>query len=131
MSDTVNTKIQPDDLGTVHIAEEVIASIASLAAAEVEGVGGLSMGGGVELSDLLGKKHMAKGVKIAVENNAVTCDVYLLVKRTHPILKVSQAVQENVKTHIESMTGLDTPIVNVHVVGIAFEKVAKKGKSAQ
>ncbi len=127
MSENKNTVSQSDELGTVHIAEEVIASIAAIAATEVDGVSGLS--GAMELSELLGKKNLSRGVKIAVEGSAVTCDVFILVKRTFAILKVSQQVQENVKAHIESMTGLEAPAVNVHVVGISFEKVAKKVKS--
>ena len=127
MSEVKNVVSQVDELGAVHIAEDVIASIAALAANEVEGVSGLSSSA-IELSDLLGKKSLARGVKIAVEDGQVTCDVFILVKRTYAIVKVSQEVQENVKSHIESMTGLTVVNVNVHVVGIAFEKAVKKPK---
>jgi uncharacterized alkaline shock family protein YloU len=129
MSDSKTTKktvVQPEELGNVHIAEDVIASIAALAAAEVEGVATLSSNMGQDLAELLGKKNLSRGVKIAVENNSVTADVYLLIKRNYTILKVSQAVQENVKSSIESMTGLTAPSVNVHVAGIVFEKEQKQ-----
>ena len=123
---TKKTVVQSDELGNVHIAEEVIASIAALAAAEVEGVAALSSNVGQDLAELLGRKNLSRGVKIAVEKNLVTVDVYLFIKRNHTIVKVSQAVQENVKSSIESMTGLSAPVVNVHVAGIAFEKERKK-----
>ncbi|MCL2546515.1 MAG: Asp23/Gls24 family envelope stress response protein [Oscillospiraceae bacterium] len=111
------------DLGVVHISHDVIASIAAIAASEVEGVHSLSTGA---RADLRGKRNIAKGVKITIENGNVTCYLFILVKRDCPILDVSKAVQENVKSHIESMTGLHVAAVNVNVAGVAFGKTERK-----
>ena len=129
MSEVKNVLATADELGAVHISEDVIGSITALAACEVEGVAGLSSVNAIELPGLLGKKKAMRGINISVNSNQVTCDVFILIKRTFAILKVSQAVQEKVKAHIESMTGFVVAAVHVHVVGIAFEKPSKKQKS--
>lgn len=110
-----------DNKGAVHIAEDVIASVASLAAAEVEGVGSLVASGGVDISELLGKKNLTKGVKVAVDGDNVNVDVSLLVKYGFPVQIVAQKVQDNIRKALESMTGMNVGSVNVHVNGIAFE----------
>lgn len=112
----------PDERGVIHIAEEVIASIAALAATEVEGVSSLVAGSGVDFTDLLGKKQLSKGVKLAVEDNVVAADVSVLVKYGFAVNSVAQNVQQSVKAALENMAGLQTSAVNVHVAGITFEK---------
>jgi uncharacterized alkaline shock family protein YloU len=39
-----------------------------------------------------------------------------------PIPQVAEKVQKEVKLAVESMTGLNVTIVNVHVVGVAMKK---------
>ena len=48
-----------DELGNIHISEEVLAVIAAAAALEVEGVGGLAANLGTDLAELLGKRRSA------------------------------------------------------------------------
>jgi len=108
-----------EGLGRVHISHDVIASIVAIAASEVEGVHSLSTGARAVTR---GNRNIAKGVKIAIEDGSVTCHLFILVKRDYPILDVSRAVQENVKSHIESMTGLSVAAVNVRVAGVVFRK---------
>ena len=52
---------RPDELGNIHISEEVLAVIAAAAALEVEGVGSLAANLGSDLAGLLGKKNYSKG----------------------------------------------------------------------
>ena len=110
--------------GKIHIAEEVVASIVSMAAAEVDGVGALAAGTGVDISELLGKKH--KGVKLVMDGRNVTIDVFLLVKYGSMVQAVARKVQDGVTSAVESMTGLSVAAVNVHVNGVSFEKEPKK-----
>jgi uncharacterized alkaline shock family protein YloU len=113
--------------GTVHISEDVIASVAALAVSEVEGVNSLAAVGGVDISELLGKKNLAKGVKVTVNGETVDTDVFVLVKYGFPIQGVAQKIQANVRKALESMTGMNVGNINVHVNGIALEtkKVAQ------
>ncbi len=120
--DYVSTK---DERGTINIAEEVIASIAALATADVSGVAGLAAAGGMDISELLGRKNLTKGVRLQLEEDAVIADVHLLVKYGHTVIDVAKAVQDSVSSTITSMTGLTVSAVNVHISGIVFDKESK------
>jgi len=108
-----------NDTGSINYANDVIAKIAALAADEISGVAGLTGGG---LSDMWGKKNIARGVKISIEDNRVDIDVNIMVNYGIKIHEVSKAVQENIKKAIENMTGLKVTGVNVNVIGINIEK---------
>ena len=110
--------IKEDNLGEVNIADEVVTIIAGLAATEVEGVS--SMAGNItnELVSKLGRKNLAKGVKVDVVDNCVTVDISLNIAYGYAIPKISAKVQEKVKTAIETMTGLEVNAVNVRIASV-------------
>ena len=111
-------KIKEDNLGEVHVADEVIAIIAGLAATEVEGVA--SMAGNItnELVSKLGMKNLSKGVKVEVAEKTVSVEVALNISYGYSIPEVSEKVQEKVKSAIETMTGLSVAIVNVRIATV-------------
>ena len=110
-------KIKEDNLGEVHVADEVVAIIAGLAATEVEGVA--SMAGNItnELVSKLGMKNLSKGVKVVAEKT-VSVEVALNISYGYSIPEVSEKVQEKVKSAIETMTGLSVAIVNVRIATV-------------
>lgn len=110
----------PDEKGSVNISEEVISVIAATAALETEGVAALSAGR--ELSELLGKKNLAKGVKLTVEGENLRVDIWLTVKLGVSVNKVGRKVQEAVASAVESATGFTVREVNVHVIGVNLKK---------
>lgn len=120
MSENRDYISRADELGNIHIAEEVLAAVAASAAAEVAGVSGLSANFGSDIAELLGKKNQGKGVRIQVEEEKITVEVAILMAYGHTIPEVGKAVQENVKTTMESITGLDIAAVNVSVAGVVF-----------
>ena len=128
MADTKNQKrdtytIYDDEgIGTVQIADEVVAIIAGLAATEVEGVA--SMAGNItnELVGKLGMKNLSKGVKVDVLDGVVCVDLALNIKYDYGIPETSQTVQEKVKAAIENMTGLEVSDVNVAIAGVDMEQ---------
>ena len=124
MSENKEYVSRSDELGNIHISEEVLAAIAAAATLEVEGVNALSANLGSDLAELLGKKHLTKGIQINVEEDSVKVDLSILMSYGHIIPEVAKAVQEGVKNAIESMTGLEVTEVCVSVTGIAFEKKA-------
>ena len=73
-----------DELGNIHISEEVLAVIAAAAALEVEGVGGLAANLGTDLAELLGKKtgepsriitcHLGNGSSLAAVKDGRVID---------------------------------------------------------
>ena len=111
-------KIKEDNLGEVHVADEVVAIIAGLAATEVEGVA--SMAGNItnELVSTLGMKNLSKGVKVEVAEKTVSVEVALNISYGYSIPEVSEKVQEKVKSAIETMTGLSVAIVNVRIATV-------------
>ena len=111
------------DQGTIKISEDVVASIAALAAAETEGVGGLAAGLTAEIASLLGKKSQNKGVRVQLgEQDTVGVELSILVEFGKSVSEVALAVQKAVKAAVESMTGLKTAVVNVVVSGVTFDQ---------
>ena len=115
-----------EELGNIHISEEVLAVIAAAAALEVEGVGGLAANLGTDLAELLGKKTLSRGIRLEVAEENVTVDVNILVKYGHTIPEVGRAVQEAVMSSIEATSGLTVEAVNVNVGGVIFDKETRK-----
>jgi uncharacterized alkaline shock family protein YloU len=106
------------DLGTIKIHKKVIASIASLACLEIEGVrrvGGDFKSGVLEL---IGKKALhAIKVDIAA-NEEVKVDIPLVIKYGYNIPEVANKVQESVRNSLERMTNLSIKDININVQAI-------------
>ncbi len=106
------------DLGTVRIHKKVIASISSLAAAEIEGV--KRVGGDFKsgLLELIGKKILtAINVEIN-KNEEVKVEIPLVIKYGYNIHDVANKVQENVRNNLEKMTNLSIKDININVQSI-------------
>ena len=118
---------RPDEMGNIHIAEDVLAVMAAAAALEVEGVGSLAANLGNDIVEMLGgKKNLAKGVRVSTnEDGSLTVDITILVQYGFVIPDVAKAVQEAVYTSVENMSGLTPECVNVNVSGVTFEKDAR------
>ena len=114
--------------GTISYANEVIATIAGVAANEVDGVAGMSVGGGI--GDIWSRnKNITKGVKVEVGSQEAAVDVYMIVEYGKPIQKVAEEVQENVRKALEGLTGLHVVKVDVHVQGVSFEMEKKANEN--
>ena len=104
--------------GEYRIADDVVAAIAGMAAAAVPGVAGLGGALPLGLSEVLGKRHAARGVRVEMGTREAAVDLHLQVRYGVQIPAVAQRVQESVKRSIEAMTGLDVVEVNVYVQGL-------------
>lgn len=105
------------------ISEDVIGIIAGLAAAEVEGVSGMTLGFVDGINQILGSnKKYSKGVKIELDGNEVVINLYVIVKYGVKIPDVAFSIQNSVKSSVESMTGLNVKCVNINVQGVTFDK---------
>jgi uncharacterized alkaline shock family protein YloU len=113
---------EKDKVGEVHIADEVIAIIAGLAATEVDGVAGMVGNFTGDLVEMLGKKNLAKGVLVDVGEKDVSLELCLIVDFGSSIPEVTNNVQEKVKNAVETMTGLDVDEINIRVAGVNVEK---------
>ena len=108
--------VSVDDATGIKISEDVVAVIAGVAASEVPGV--CSMSGGLGLTEVFGKKNMAKGIKAEVNEKNTKIDVNIIVEYGVRIPDVAFEIQNRVKTAVESMTGLKVQEVNIHVQGV-------------
>lgn len=119
-----NTYVLPgnEDLGSVQIADEVIAVIAGLAATEVNGVSAMAGNITNELMSKVGVKNLAKGVRVEVIGQKVKIALSLLMDYGYNIPTTCGKVQERVKSTVENMTGLDVTDVNVRIAGVDMNK---------
>jgi len=68
--------LEGTSIGTVKIANDVVATIAGLAAADAEGIAGMSGGVAGGIAEMLGRKNLTKGVKVEVGDTDATIDIY-------------------------------------------------------
>ena len=108
------------DKGQITYANEVISTIVSVATTEVEGISGIV--GATSMAGIIGKGRTPRGVRVDMDGQDVNVDVSVTVDYGMPIQKVGRNAQENVRKSIESMTGLHVEKVDLHVVGVSFEK---------
>ncbi len=110
------------DIGAIRIADEVVSTIAGLAAVEVEGVAAMSGSLTTGLTEMLGRKNLGKGVKVEVGETEASIEAFIVVEFGFPIPGVAKGVQNQVKSAVETMTGLNVTMVDVHVVGVSMKK---------
>ncbi|MDO5300382.1 MAG: Asp23/Gls24 family envelope stress response protein [Clostridia bacterium] len=121
--------VKDQESGQITYANEVIATIVSVATTEVEGISGIA--GASAISGILAKGKTPRGVKVDVDGQNVDVDVSVTVDYGMPIQKVGRNAQENVRKSIESMTGLHVEKVDLHVVGVSFEKENQEMQQSQ
>ena len=117
-----NYVINQTEKGNICIAKDVLCRMVQAAATEVEGVAGLSNAAGAELAELIGIKTASKGIKVAFEDDTIVTDVIINVCYGSSIVAVAREVQEKILSTVQSVTGIEKAVVNVHVAGISFEK---------
>jgi len=114
------------DNGQITYANEVVATIVNVATTEVDGISGIVGSNSSAISGVFGKgkssKSNVRGVRVDMKGENVNVDISVNVDYGMPIQKVGRNVQENVRKSIESMTGLHVEKVDLHVVGVSFEK---------
>ena len=114
---------------SIKISNDVVAVIAGVAVSEVSGVSGMSGGFAGGITEVLsGKKNLAKGIKVEVEENVAKIDVNIIVEYGTRIPDVAFEIQNRVKKAVESMTGLKVEEVNVHVQGVNTD-IVKEDKT--
>jgi uncharacterized alkaline shock family protein YloU len=112
--------------GVIKISEEVVATIAGLAAAEVAGIAGMSGGIAGDLVEKLGRKSLSKGIKADVGENEASIDLNVIVDYGLNIHEVAVQLQNSVRNAVQNMTGLDVVNVNVHIQGLSFKSETKE-----
>ena len=109
---------EEEELGYIELADEVIAIVASLAALDVPGVLGMSTGFREEISNFLGKKSLAKGVRVKITGHSCRIAVYVTVEYGCNIPEVAMKLQKKVKSAVDEMTEYTAEFVDVHIEGV-------------
>ena len=114
----MNNNSEKQKIGTVKIADDVVAMIAGIAATEIDGV--TAMVGDItnELMSKLGIKTLTKGVKVDIYGKEVRVDLAVNIEYGYNVIATGNKVQEKVKNAIENMTGLEVRDVNVRIAQI-------------
>ena len=93
------------EMGNVQIHNNVIATIARLAAQKVPGV--VEMGGGIVdgLAGLVGKKGGDRGIRVDVDESSVALELRVVMEYGVRIPHVAWQIQTEVRQAVEQMTG--------------------------
>ena len=107
--------------GSCIISEDVVASIVATAALETEGVAGLA-GRAADIRGIISRNDAARAVRVLNTENDTILDVYVTLKAGARIQETAVALQQNVKTAVQSMTGKPVTHINVHIEGVAADE---------
>lgn len=106
------------ELGMIKVHKNVVASIAAIAALEVEGVKriGQDPKGGF-LASISAK--LSPSIKVDIDKNEeVRVEIPLVIRYDFNIPEVANKVQENVRNALEKMTNIAIRDININVQGI-------------
>jgi len=108
--------------GVIRISDDVVATIAGLAALETPGIAAMSGGISEGLAKRLSGKNVQKGVTVEVGQLEAAIDLRIIVHYGIPIQEVCRQLQLNVREAVTNMTGLHVVEVNVKVEGVVFKE---------
>jgi uncharacterized alkaline shock family protein YloU len=108
--------------GLIRISDDVVSTIAGLAALETSGIAAMSGGISEGLAKRLSGKNVQRGVSVEVGQVEAAIDLRVIVNYGSRIQVVCRELQENVREAVENMTGLTVVEVNVKVEGVAFRE---------
>jgi uncharacterized alkaline shock family protein YloU len=106
----------------IRISEEVIATIAGIAATEVTDVASLSSGFVDGIAGMLGRKSPGRGIKVELKDTQVSIDISVVMQYGCKIHEVARDMQTRVRTAVEDMTGLEVLNVNIGILGVSMGK---------
>ena len=122
MAETKGYIVTADEKGSINISEDVVAAIAAFAAEEVEGVRGPFVTHSKEITNMLARKGLAKGVKLTLDENDISIDISIIAEIGFSVSEIAINVQKAVLTAVEDTVGIKVKAVNVSICGIALKK---------
>ncbi len=106
--------------GSLKISEDVIASIVKNSVNDTDGVYSI-LPSPKTIKDLFVKKDDNGAIAISLKDDVVEISLKIIIKSGSKAITVAENVQSNVKSAVQSMTGIAVSRVNVIVADIAFE----------
>jgi uncharacterized alkaline shock family protein YloU len=123
------TKDQVPASGKTTIAPEVLLTIARLTTLDVPGVS--RMGNTPGSANRLFKRQFGEGVRIDIQDDAVSADIYVILRENVNIRDVSRTVQGNVSRAITDMVGMRVGRVNVHIEDIDYPTENEEDRTSE
>ncbi|CAH2212849.1 Asp23/Gls24 family envelope stress response protein [Tepidibacter aestuarii] len=118
MSGTIANKY-----GNIYIDKEVIAKIASQVSTECYGIVGFSYKSKVDgIVELLKKENMSNGVKVEIEEDTVSIELFVIIQYGTKISVVADNIIDRVKYTVEKMTSLKVRKIDINVQGVRVNK---------
>lgn len=112
-------KVKTTEIGNIYVAEEVVATIAGLAAIDCYGlVGMVPHNIQSEITSILGIDSIRKGVEVSRSEDGLVIDVHVIVGYGTKISEVAHNVMQKVTYVLEHNAGLPVAAVNVNVKGV-------------
>ncbi len=105
----------------INVANDVVATIAGMAVAKVDGVAKMAGGFTEGLKAISGKKQMSRGIKVESDGDNVKIEINIIVKYGVNIREVGKNIQDIVKEEVENMTGNKVERVVVNVQGVKVD----------
>ncbi len=112
------------------VSVEVIEKMTEIAVLEIDGIAGLTKRS-IDIKGAVKSKKAFKSVKVESVNGAVEISAFICVKQGFNVKSVAQAIQENVKDKIQTMTGTAVTKVNVIVADIEMPEEDEQGKETK
>ena len=100
----------------LEISEDVLLTVARLAALDVKGVAGLD-----GEMNAVSKLRNKRPISVSLIGDVAAIDIKIVVNGDAKACTVAQAVQAAVKENVQNMTGVTVARVNVTIGGVKFE----------
>ena len=108
--------------GKITCNRNILLSIIDLATREICGVSGLASSFKSKVARLF-TKNKNPGVRVRFNpNGSLAVDVYIRMYYGYSVPDIAYKIQENIKNGISAMVDMKTTKVNVHIMGVDFEK---------
>ena len=111
----------PLEKGALHISADVFTAISGYAATNCFGVKGMASRGVQDgIVHLLRRENLSKGVKVSYQDdgNSVDIDLHIVVEHGINIPEVCRSMMQEVRYHVEKITGITVNSVNICIDSI-------------
>ena len=109
-----------NQLGHIKVSNDVIATLAGVAAMECYGLVGMASRSQLRdgITELLGRDNLARGIEVHTSQDVVTIDMHIVVGYGTKISEVAKGVQSKVKYTLRELIGIEVEHVNVFIQGV-------------
>ena len=112
-----------NELGSILIQKDAIASIARQSTLQSYGVVGLAPRNLFENIRQLIKKDAKYGVEVLHEHDGLVIGLYIVVEYGTRIKSITESIATSVKYNVEKTVGLPVRRINVHVRGLRISNM--------